>query len=105
MKRLLVKRGRFSLFGRKSVGMTEQTKSVFESINQSVESIGDMASQIATAAEEQHIVAEEISRNVESIHTEADKAREASLESENQSFRLEQLSTELAGVVGRFKTQ
>ncbi|WCE28447.1 methyl-accepting chemotaxis protein [Vibrio sp. SCSIO 43137] len=92
-------------FSGKTVEMTEQTKSVFEAINQSVISIGDMTSQIATAAEEQHIVAEEINRNVESIHTEANKAREASVESENQSFRLEQLSTELAGVVGRFKTQ
>ena len=88
----------------KTVLATQQTQAVFESIEQSVSTIRNMTTQIATAAEQQTSVAEDINRNVVSIHTDAITAQESSEKVEENSAQLSQLSAELSGLMGRFKT-
>lgn len=87
-----------------TVETTEKTKAVFEAIQGSVTNIGNMATQIAAAAEEQHLVAEDINVNINSVHNEAQRANEASLQSHTNSQTLGQLSQELMDLVSRFKT-
>ncbi|MFC3152320.1 methyl-accepting chemotaxis protein [Litoribrevibacter euphylliae] len=89
---------------KQTVETTEKTKAVFESIQRSVSNIGDMATQIAAAAEEQHSVAEDINMNITDVHNEAQKANEASVQSHTNSQTLSQLSQELTDLVSRFKT-
>ncbi|GLQ33540.1 methyl-accepting chemotaxis protein [Litoribrevibacter albus] len=89
---------------KQTVETTEKTKAVFESIQRSVTNIGDMATQIAAAAEEQHSVAEDINMNITDVHNEAQKANEASVQSHTNSQTLSQLSQELTALVSRFKT-
>ena len=88
----------------KTVLATQQTQAVFESIEQSVSTIRNMTTQIATAAEQQTSVAEDINRNVVSIHTDAITAQESSEKVEENSAQLSQLSAELSSLMGRFKT-
>jgi methyl-accepting chemotaxis protein len=88
----------------KTVHATQQTQTVFESIEQSVETIRNMTTQIATAAEQQTSVAEDINRNVVSIHTDAITAQESSDKVEENSAQLSQLSNELSELMGQFKT-
>ncbi len=90
---------------KQTVESTEHTKSVFEAIQLSVETILDMTTQIATSAEEQHLVAEEINRNVTDIHTGANEASEASAQAGENARLLQDLSTELESLVSRFKTE
>ena len=87
-----------------TVETTEKTKAVFEAIQGSVTNIGNMATQIAAAAEEQHLVAEDINVNINSVHNEAQRANEASLQSHTNSQTLGQLSQELMDLISRFKT-
>lgn len=89
---------------KQTVETTEKTKAVFEAIQGSVTNIGDMATQIAAAAEEQHSVAEDINVNISSVHNEAQRANEASMQSHTNSQTLGQLSQELTALVSRFKT-
>lgn len=89
---------------KQTVETTEKTKAVFESIQRSVTNIGDMATQIAAAAEEQHSVAEDINMNITDVHNEAQKANEASVQSHTNSQTLSQLSQELTSLVSRFRT-
>jgi methyl-accepting chemotaxis protein len=89
---------------KQTVETTEKTKAVFEAIQRSVTNIGDMATQIAAAAEEQHSVAEDINLNITDVHNEAQKANEASVQSHTNSQTLNQLSKELTDLVSRFKT-
>lgn len=86
-----------------SVERINQARDSFEQIRLSVDDIRDMNTQIATAAEEQHQVAEDINTHISQIHGDAqliaDLAGSASQESENLSA----LSRELDALVGRFK--
>ena len=63
-----------------------------------------MNSQIATAAEEQQHVAEDINRNVVDIKTVADEVAEVSVVAEGNAHNLSELATRLNALVGRFKT-
>lgn len=88
---------------RETVEATENTRVVFESIQTSVSTIRDMATQIAAAAEEQYQVGEEIQRNIVSINDEATNANESAEQLRDNSQSLGQLSTELTNLVSRFK--
>lgn len=88
---------------RETVEATENTRMVFESIQSSVSTIRDMATQIAAAAEEQYQVGEEIQRNIVSINDEATNANESAEQLRENSQSLGQLSNELSGLVSRFK--
>ncbi len=88
----------------KTVQATQETQAVFESIEQSVGTISNMTTQIATAAEEQNSVAEDINRNVVSINEDAIRSRDIAEQVERNSSQLSTLSSELAGLMKRFKT-
>ena len=88
---------------RETVEATENTRVVFESIQTSVSTIRDMATQIAAAAAEQYQVGEEIQRNIVSINDEATNANESAEQLRDNSQSLGQLSTELTNLVSRFK--
>lgn len=88
---------------RETVEATENTRKVFESIQSSVSTIRDMTTQIAAAAEEQYQVGEEIQRNIISINEGAVNANESADHLKQNSISLGKLSTELSGLVSRFK--
>ncbi|WP_285403290.1 methyl-accepting chemotaxis protein [Pseudomonas sp. MEJ086] len=87
-----------------SVERIQQARDSFEQIRTSVDEIRDQNNQIATAAEEQHHVAEDINRHIAQIHTDAQLVEELAHSARSDSQRLESLSGELNGLVGRFRT-
>lgn len=87
-----------------SVSSIEQAKDSFEGIETSVNEIRDQNLQISAAAEEQHSVAEEINRHIQQIYDEARQVEGLAISAQEDSGRLSQLSQELNGLVGRFKS-
>lgn len=73
------------------------------SIEQSIEHIADMGAQIASACSEQDCVADELSRNVESIHVSSQEAANGAEQTATSCRELSQLSLTLQNAVGRFK--
>nr|WP_047229358.1 methyl-accepting chemotaxis protein [Pseudomonas brassicacearum] len=93
-----------SLQGSKtSVERIQQARDSFDKIRISVDSIRDQNTQIATAAEEQHQVAEDINRHISQIHTDAQLVEEYAHSAQTGSGRLTDISGQLKGLVGRFK--
>lgn len=84
---------------------SNSTQDVFEAIQLSVKTIRDMTTQIATSAEEQHLVAEEINRNVVDIQVGANEASKVSEEAGIHASSLQGLSEELSTHVSQFKTK
>ncbi|MGB5146304.1 MAG: methyl-accepting chemotaxis protein [Porticoccaceae bacterium] len=74
----------------------------FAEIAAAVVRIHDMNTQIATAAEEQTAVADEINRSVVSISTVARESADGAQHSAQASGELARLATELQGAVSRF---
>ncbi len=72
-------------------------------ISSEVSTISDMNTQIATAAEEQTAVAEEINQNVNNIAQIADKSAEGARHTAQISEELVALSSQLEEMVNRFK--
>ena len=89
---------------RESVSSIGQAQSSFEGIETSVNEIRDQNLQISAAAEEQHSVAEEINRHIQQIYDEARQVEDLAMSAQQDSGRLSQLSQELNGLVGRFKS-
>ncbi len=87
-----------------SVRFTGQVKEAFAGIHEAVIVIKDMNTQIATAAEEQHAVAEEINRHIAEIHSEAGQISSISHTARSTTTALANVSGELNKLVGRFKT-
>ncbi|MGF1750405.1 methyl-accepting chemotaxis protein [Vibrio cionasavignyae] len=65
--------------------------------------ISDMATQIATAAEEQASVTSEITRNTQGIRDVSDELAEEAHEAAQQAVELSELSQKLGREIGRFK--
>jgi len=86
-----------------SVERIQQARDSFDKIRGSVDSIRDQNTQIATAAEEQHQVAEEINRHIAQIHADAQLVEDFARSSQTGSGRLIEISGQLKGLVGRFK--
>ena len=86
-----------------SVECIEQARNSFDKIRTSVDSIRDQNNQIATAAEEQHQVAEEINRHIAQIHADAQRVEEYAHTAQSGSGRLTDISGHLKGLVERFK--
>jgi len=74
-----------------------------ELITNAVSSINDMNTQIASAAEEQSSVAEEINRNVVNINDMAEMISDGSQQTAKSSNDLEALAGQLQSVVSRFR--
>jgi len=87
-----------------SVAFTAQVEEAFTGVHEAVTTIKDMNTQIATAAEEQHAVAEDINRHIVDIHGDAERINQVSQESRATTEALLQVSAELNRLVGRFRT-
>ncbi|AIZ35488.1 methyl-accepting chemotaxis protein [Pseudomonas parafulva] len=87
-----------------SVSRIGEARDSFGQIRESVDVIRDMNTQIATAAEEQHQVAEDINRHISQIHGDAQLVAELAQAARQDSQSLEGLSSELDALVRRFKT-
>jgi methyl-accepting chemotaxis protein len=72
-------------------------------IAEAVARIDDMSTQIASAAEEQGVVADEVNRNIVRISDMAGEAADGAQQTAAASRELEQLADELTGIVGQFK--
>lgn len=89
-----------------SEAMREQASVVFEAfrqIEQSVQSISDMNSQIARASEEQSTVSEMISRSVTEIVSLAGESEQAAAETAGAAAEISQTGLELGDLVKRFQ--
>ncbi|ASG07436.1 methyl-accepting chemotaxis protein [Vibrio anguillarum] len=73
------------------------------SIENSVAQIADMGTQIASACSEQDSVADELSRNIENIHTASQEVAQGSEQTAQACHELSQLSVTLKDAMGRFK--
>ena len=87
-----------------SVTRIGEARESFGQIRESVDVIRDMNTQIATAAEEQHQVAEDINRHISQIHGDAQLVAELANSAQQDSQSLAGLSNELDGLVRRFRT-
>lgn len=74
---------------------------VLTSITRAVASINDMNTLIASAAEEQNAVAEEINRNIVNISTAAENTAESATQTAHASEELRNVAEELKHVVSR----
>ncbi|OOE47483.1 hypothetical protein BZG06_02790 [Salinivibrio kushneri] len=84
---------------------TEEALSVFDTIQSLVGQIHDMASQIATATEEQHSVSEDINQNVTSVLEGANSAASTAEQTNATAAELRVVASELSELVNRFKTE
>ena len=87
-----------------SVSRIGLARDSFGQIRESVDVIRDMNTQIATAAEEQHQVAEDINRHISQIHGDAQLVAELAQAARQDSQSLAGLSNELDALVRRFRT-
>ena len=85
------------------VEQTARAGDALRAIADEVERINDMNTQIASAAEEQSVVAEEINRNVVSISQVADESAGGAEQTTRTSEELANLATDLQRMVAKFK--
>lgn len=86
-----------------SVSDVSNASQSFEDIAVAIKSINDMAAYIATAAEEQTTVTDEIGRNTDAIRNVAVEFLNESVEGTRQAVQLQQLATELDNLLRQFK--
>lgn len=86
-----------------SVNQAGQAGHSLDTIHAAVSTIHDMTTQIASAAEEQSAVAEEINRNIINIGHVVDQAASGMEETAGASDELTRLAEQLQSVVARFK--
>ena len=87
----------------KAVEQSKQAGNALQEISSSVSTINDMSAQIATAAEEQSCVSDEVAQSIVKI---SDVAQQASKNSQNLAeagSQLAAMSSEMALVVGRYQ--
>jgi methyl-accepting chemotaxis protein len=101
----------------RAVGVMDQSREQAQSaVDQAVEAgeslntiagavgqINDMTTQIASAAEEQAAVAEEVNRNITSISNMAEETSAGTISTKEASDDLARLASELQGLVAEFK--
>ncbi len=88
-----------------TVGSTQKTSEVFESIMSSSIVIKDIISQISASAEQQHTVSKEINKNITHIHNNSSQTKELSEKVDTASDNLDQLALDLSKLVSRFKAE
>ncbi|GIU10024.1 methyl-accepting chemotaxis protein [Shewanella glacialipiscicola] len=86
-----------------SVNHTRSTGEVLQSIATAIATITDMNSQIATAAEEQNAVSEEINTNIVNISNAAEQTAEGANTSSQQSENLANMAKRLSVLVQEFR--
>ncbi len=87
-----------------TVDTTASVNNSFTGISESVTAIHDMSSQIATAAEEQHLVAEEINRNIQQVHDDTQRVDDVAKRAQLNSEQLGEAAQQLSELVSKFKT-
>lgn len=87
----------------RSVAYSEQVQIALQGITTTVAGIEQMNLQIATATEQQSIVAKSISQSVANVHEVAVRTSGATARSANASVELMQLGVRLQAAVGRFQ--
>ncbi len=85
------------------VNQAKLSSEVLITISEVITNINDMSSQIATASEQQGVVAEEININVVNIHDKTQENVEAVSESSKSGRELAELSLQMQTLVSRFK--
>ena len=88
-----------------AITLSEQVRTVFDTIENSVQEIRDMTTQIASAAEEQHQVTEDININIVSISDAASMMSTLSSEVETNAKEQAALGENLTALVSNFKTE
>ncbi|WP_416221054.1 methyl-accepting chemotaxis protein [Pseudomonas sp. RP23018S] len=86
-----------------SVELTRRAGGSLSTITRTVSSIQAMNQQIATAAEQQSAVAEEINRSVMNVRDISDQTAAASEQTASSSVELARLGSHLQGLVARFR--
>lgn len=86
----------------RSVSLADAAGERLSAIKASVAKISDMTTQIATAAEEQSSVANDINANIQNITTSADEAAVMGRQTAEMGRSLRDLSVELKQLVARF---
>ncbi|WP_273439331.1 methyl-accepting chemotaxis protein [Sedimenticola selenatireducens] len=88
---------------RKGTDFAVRTGEVLEIITNAINQISDMNNQIAGAAEEQAVVAEEINRNVVGINEISEHTANGARQTADASEGLNNLAEQLRRIVGQFK--
>nr|WP_225913330.1 methyl-accepting chemotaxis protein [Pseudomonas asgharzadehiana] len=86
-----------------SLQRIQRVRDSFDKIRASVDSSRGQNTRIATAAEEQLQVAEEINRHIAQIHADTQTVEEYAHSAHAGSGRMTDISGQLQGLVGRFK--
>lgn len=86
-----------------STGQLAAAAEELSAITTAVGSINDMNAHIASAAEEQSAVADEINRNIINISQVADQNTENAMQTSKASEELAHLASQLQNLVARFK--
>lgn len=87
----------------KTVELAHSAQQQFSEITASIVHISDLNTQIATAAEEQQHVAEDINRNATEIKNAADEVSDIAVTTSENGNEMNRLSSILTGLVGKFK--
>ena len=85
------------------VDLVNQSSDRLQQINQSAHLVWDMSSEIASAAEQQSVVAEDINKNVSFIHSGAEQSTAAALTVLASAEELQQLSEQLKQQIAYFR--
>jgi len=80
-----------------------ETKVAFDDAAESVSEITDLNTSIATAAEQQSVVVEEITRNISNISITADKTTDGARTTSNENSSIAKRSSELSSELGKFR--
>jgi methyl-accepting chemotaxis protein len=86
-----------------TVAETARIEQSLSTVNHAVAMINDMNLQIATAAEEQHAVTEEISRNLENIQHIVQELSSAAVKSEQATEEMASSGKALQDLVKQFR--
>ncbi|HUX82563.1 MAG TPA: PAS domain-containing methyl-accepting chemotaxis protein [Halothiobacillus sp.] len=78
------------------------TEQALGHINSAVQHIGDMSTQIATATEEQSMVAEEMNRNITEIRNQTETAMSLSRDNAALGIQISELSVDLKRIVSAY---
>ena len=87
-----------------SVEQASNARTSLQAITDAVNTIRDMNIQIATAAEEQSSVSEEINQNIVNISHVVSQTADGAQQTQTSSHELANLAGELQSLVGQFKT-
>lgn len=86
-----------------TVTQADKASEKLESVVASIKEISDMSAQIASASEEQHIVSEDIGKNIESIHTLSREVTEQAHATDQASVELERVVDLASKQLGQFR--